>query len=76
MNPIVNMVAYLFRNPFTSSAGAGLLLSNLGPVLTMVGAGTPFATIIADPHFQNLIAAIGLLSAKDMNVTGGRKSNA
>ena len=72
----INMLSYLVRNPFTSSAGVGLLLSNLGPVLTMLGSGTPIATIVGDPHFSALLAAFAALSAKDMNVTGGRKTNA
>ncbi len=67
------MLAYLLKNPFTSSAGIGLLLTNIGPVLTMLGSGTPITTIISDPHFTGLIAAFGALAAKDMNVTGGTK---
>lgn len=69
----LTMLAYLLKNPFTSSAGVGLILVNLGPVLTMLGAGTPIGTIIADPHFSALMAAFGALAAKDVNVTGGTK---
>ncbi len=72
----INVLSYLIRNPFTSSAGVGLLLVNLGPVLTMLGSGTPLSTILSDPHFSALIMAFGALSAKDMNVTGGRRPNA
>jgi hypothetical protein len=76
MNPMLTMASYLIRNPFTSGAGAGLIMTNIGVVLTMIGGGTPFATIVADQHFQNLLAGFAALSAKDINVTGGRKSNA
>jgi len=73
MNPIVALLGYLVSNPFTSSAGLGLLLSNLGPVITMLGSGAPITSVIGDPHFNALLAAFGALAAKDMNVTGGRK---
>ncbi len=71
----INILSYLVRNPFTSTAGVGLLLTNLGPVLTMLGSGTPIASIFTDPHFSALISAFAALSAKDMNVTGGKKNN-
>lgn len=69
MNPLT-IVTYLLKNPFTSSAGVGLLLTNLGPVITLLGSGAPFATIVADPHFTGLLSGLGALAAKDMNVTG------
>jgi hypothetical protein len=67
------LILALLKNPFTSSAGLGLLFANLGPVLTMLGTGTPLGTIVADPHFSALLAAFGALAAKDFNVTGGTK---
>lgn len=72
MNPMVVMLLHLLRNPLTSTAGAGLLLTNLSYVLGMLGNGTPFATILADPHFSQTVTALGLLAAKDLNVTGVR----
>jgi len=71
MNPLT-LATYLFKNPFTSTAGVGLLLTNLGPIITMLGSGAPLANVVADPHFSALLAAFGALAAKDMNVTGGR----
>ena len=67
------ILGYLISNPFTSSAGLGLILANIGPLLTMLGSGTPVNTIIGDPHFSGFLAALGSLAAKDMNVTGGKK---
>jgi hypothetical protein len=73
---MMQLLGYLLMNPFTSSAGLGLILANLGPVLTELGNGVPMATIFGDPHFSALMAAFAALSAKDMNVTGGKKANA
>ena len=73
MNPLVTLLGYLVSNPFTSSAGLGLLLTNLGPVLTALGSGAPLNSIIGDPHFNAVLTGLVGLAAKDMNVTGGRK---
>ncbi len=70
----IQMLTYLIKNPFTSSAGVGLILANIGPVLTMLGNGVSLATIASDPHFSALIAALGALAAKDANVTGGTRA--
>lgn len=70
----IQLLTYLIKNPFTSSAGVGLILANLGPVLTMLGTGVSLGTIAADPHFSALIAAFGALAAKDANVTGGTRA--
>jgi len=67
------MFDFIFKNPMTSTAGLGLLLTNLGPVLTMVGSGAPLVAVFADPHFSALMAGFGALAAKDFNVTGGTK---
>jgi hypothetical protein len=67
------ILTYLLKNPFTSTAGVGLLLSNIGPIITLLGSGTPISTLVADPHFSGLIAAFGALAAKDMNTTGGTR---
>ncbi len=71
--PITALIGYLMASPFTSSAGVGLLLSNLGPILTLLGSGTPLMTVIQDNHFSALMAAFAALAAKDMHVTGGSK---
>ena len=70
---IAALFGFLFSNPWTSSAGLGLLLSNLGPVLTLLGSGTPILQVVQSPHFSALLAAFAAFSAKDMNVTGGSK---
>jgi hypothetical protein len=70
---IATILGYILSNPFTSSAGLGLLLSNLGPVMTLLGNGTPIMTVVQDQHFSALLAAIAAFAAKDANVTGGTK---
>jgi hypothetical protein len=70
---IAALFGFLLSNPWTSSAGLGLLLSNLGPVLTMLGSGVPLMQIIQDSHFSALLGAFAAFAAKDMNVTGGSK---
>ena len=70
---IATLFGFLLGNPWTSSAGLGLLLSNLGPVITLLGSGAPIMTVIQDQHFSALLAAFAAFAAKDTNVTGGTK---
>lgn len=65
--PILNL---LIGNPLTSTVGTGLILVNIGTVLTMIGSGVPWGTILDDRHTQMLIAGIGGLFAKDGNMSG------
>lgn len=71
--PVTSIIGYLLASPFTSSAGVGLLLSNLGPILSLLGSGAPLMAVVQDSHFSALLAAFAALAAKDMHVTGGTK---
>lgn len=71
--PIATILGYLMKSPFTSSGGVGLIMVNVGTVLTMLGNGTPIMTVIQDPHFSALLAGFVALAAKDVNVTGGTR---
>jgi uncharacterized membrane protein len=61
---------YLLSNPKTSLAGAGALFAALGHLLNALASGDT-STLLSDGSL--IIAAIGVLFAKDGNVTGGSK---
>ena len=71
--PLASLIGFITSSPFTSSAGLGLLLANLGPVITLLGSGAPLMAVVQDQHFSALLAAFAAFAAKDANVTGGTK---
>lgn len=55
----------------TSAAGAGLILGALADLATALGQGHASSNLEAD--VAAIITGVGLLAAKDSNVTGGTK---
>lgn len=88
MNPaIASILNMVVGNPLTGVPGALLFATQFGPVLTALGAaltsigsGTSLwdalLTLQQDPHIIGFESGIGLMVAKDHNVTGGAKRNA
>ena len=71
---MLQLLTLLFQNPVTGIPGAALFFTNLGAVFTLLGSGAPLTQILNDPHLQALVTGIGLIFAKDFNVTGGTKA--
>lgn len=68
MNDFLNK---LMTNWKTSSAGIGMILTALAHIAHDYGAGCPINFVVDVPM---LLGGLGLLAAKDSNVTGGTKS--
>jgi len=66
------MLPKLLMNWKTSLAGAAAILTALGDVLTQLGSGNVGSGAI-EKDLLAIIVGVGLLSAKDSNVTGGTK---
>ncbi len=54
----------------TSAAGIGMILGALGDIAHNISVGTPVNFSVS---LTAIVAGIGLLAAKDSNVTGGTK---
>lgn len=67
-----NLIGMMLKaNPLTSTAGMGLVLTNIAGVLALIGSGAGFFQVVQDRHFQDLLVGLGLLVSKDFNTSGG-----
>ena len=66
------MLAKMLVNWKTSLAGAAAVLTALGDMLTQIGSGNIGSGAI-EKDFLAIVVGVGLLAAKDSNVTGGTK---
>lgn len=57
----------------TSAAGISTLLISGGGILNLIASGASIATIVASPSLAGFLGGIGLLYAKDWNVTSAPK---
>lgn len=73
MNAILKLV---LMNWLTSIPGGGLLAVAVPELLTLFQSGTSWQEILQSPALGKALGGIGLLLAKDSNVTGGSKHNA
>jgi len=55
----------------TSAAGAVSLLTGVAGLIQLLSSGAPLAQIISSPAAAEIITGVGLIFAKDGNVTGG-----
>lgn len=72
MNSILRM---MLTNWLTSLPGGALLAHSVPALVEMVSGGANITTVLQSPVLGEFLSGLGLLLAKDMNVTGGQKSN-
>lgn len=73
MNMILKM---MLTNWLTSLPGGGLLATALPQLIELMQSGSSLWDIVQSPAFGKVLGGVGLLLAKDFNVTGGPKDNA